>query len=81
VPCAPPAAKHISAARTSDDQARLIASKVRGQHQITVIRSGLLGQVDTMLAWFIARGASRYLIHQLLSHDQAASPCGGAVPV
>jgi diacylglycerol kinase (ATP) len=24
---------------------------------------------------------SRYLIHQLLSHDQAASPCGAAVPV
>ena len=23
----------------------------------------------------------RYLIHQLLSHGQAASPCGGAVPV
>ena len=23
----------------------------------------------------------RYLIRQLLSHDQAASPCGGAVPV
>ena len=23
----------------------------------------------------------RYLIDQLLSHDQAASPCGGAVPV
>jgi hypothetical protein len=56
--CAPPTAKHISAARTSDDQARLIADKVRGQHQITVIRSGLLGQAGTMLAWFIARGAS-----------------------
>ena len=24
---------------------------------------------------------NRYLIDQLLSHDQAASPCGGAVPV
>ena len=24
---------------------------------------------------------ARYLIHQLLSHGQAASPCGGAVPV
>jgi hypothetical protein len=35
--CAPPTAKHISADRTSDDQARLIASKVRGQHQIMVI--------------------------------------------
>jgi hypothetical protein len=55
---APLTAKHISAARTSDDQARLIASKVRGQHQITVIRSGLLGQVGTMLAWFIARGGA-----------------------
>jgi hypothetical protein len=25
--------------------------------------------------------SDRYLIHQLLSHGQAASPCGGAVPV
>jgi hypothetical protein len=44
--------------RTGDDQARLIVSKVRGQHQITGIRSGLLGQAGTLLVWFTARGAS-----------------------
>ena len=27
------------------------------------------------------RHRGRYLIDQLLSHDQAAAPCGGAVPV
>jgi drug/metabolite transporter (DMT)-like permease len=33
------------------------------------------------VAGIILLGRYRYLIDQLLSHDQAASPCGGAVPV